>query len=112
MAIQTDFCFIRNNDGTITVTMTPPVAIGGWTIMWSRTHRFGSDDFKTPKWYSPGFNGVSGITVVNSGQGIFNIRLNSVDTSGLQAGNYANSAVRLNSGSITTLTEGYMTLGY
>jgi hypothetical protein len=57
-----------------------------------------------------GYYGVSGMNIVNSGQGQFRITLDAVDTSGFVAGNYAYEIRRLNSGNITSLTQGYITV--
>jgi hypothetical protein len=101
---------IKYEDGILTVSMSPPVAIGGWEIQFKTTKRFGGTTNLFTKSVASGFNGQSGITITNSGAGIFNIQVNSVDSSGLDFGNYAAVSERLNSGSRTTLTEGFLLL--
>ena len=55
-------------------------------------------------------DGVSGITVTNSGAGQFQVAIRSVNTSGLDLGNYAYTFIRTDSGFRTTLAEGYVIL--
>lgn len=110
MAVLTDFAFIKFEDGVLTISMSPPVAIGGWEIQFKTTKRFGGVNNLITKSVSSGYNGQSGITVTNSGAGIFNVALGTQDTSGLEYGNYAAVTQRLNSGSMTTLTEGFLLL--
>lgn len=109
--IATDFSMGVGTDNIVTINMVPPVAIAGWSIKFWCCKRFGGKS--TPlfeKWYASGYNGVSGITIVNSGEGIFNVRINAVDTSGFDAGNYANGCDRLSSGAVTQLSEGFLNL--
>ncbi len=110
MPVLVDFSLSRPESATLTVSMTPAVPIGGWSIQFQALKRFGGISGLITKSVSSGFNGLSGITVTNSGQGVFNISLYSSDTSGLSYGNYAYSNMRLDSGFITVLTEGYLQL--
>ena len=110
MPVISDFSLAKFQDGTLTISMAPPQAIGGWPINFTVEKRYGSSDSLILKSVSSGFNGVSGITVVNSGQGVFNIAINSIDTSGLDWGNYATRSERVNSGARTPITEGFLLL--
>ena len=110
MPIQADFTFSRYEDGILSVALTSPTAIGSWDIRFRVQRHFGGLSGLIAKSMASGFNNVSGIAVVNSGQGIFNVTLNSVDTSGLEYGNYAYSIDRFDSGNRTILTEGYVAL--
>lgn len=106
-----DFTIAKNEDGTLTISTAPPVAVGGWEVEFNLSKRFGSDTPYIRKSAASGYYaGQSGITVANPVQGVFNVRLNSVNTSGLEFGNYAYAFSRLNSGSRTVLSEGYMLL--
>jgi hypothetical protein len=109
-AKYTDFSWVRGDDGTLTVVLTPPVPVGGWEIRFSVTKRFGGLDTLITKSCMSGYNNVSGVNVTNSGQGIFNVALGSLDTSGMEPGLYATRCERLTSGARTTLTEGYLNL--
>lgn len=110
MAQQVDFALAQYADGTLTVTLSPPVPVGGWEIEWVMQKHFGSESPLVRKSVASGFNGASGIRVTNSGQGEFKVTINSVDTSGLDPINYVHSARRLTSGSRVPLAEGYVIL--
>jgi anti-sigma factor RsiW len=109
MPIQCDFNFSRYEDGVLSISMRPPVSIGAWNLLFSLSKRFGGEP-TINKYAASGFSNVSGIAVVNSGQGTFSVTINSVDTSGLEYGNYAFQAIRTDSGSRTVLSEGYLVL--
>jgi hypothetical protein len=110
MPIIANFTLARLEDGVLTIGLEPPAAIGGWNLQLTCMKRFGGQTPLFLKSCASGFNGVSGITVVNSGQGIFNIPINSVDTSGSEYGNYATFIERLDSGFRTVIDEGYLTV--
>lgn len=110
MPINADFMLGSTEAGVLTVTMTPPVAVGGWTVEFRLQKYFGFEDAGSGlvnKYLASGYNGVSGISVTNSGQGIFAITLNAIDSSGLQYGNYAYAVLRTDSGQQTILSQGY-----
>lgn len=111
MAVLVDFTLLRQEDAVLNVSMSPPVAVGGWDIRFQMAKRFGAESGLVTKSVASGFNGQSGITVVNSGQGVFSVRMNSPNTSGREFGNYAFAITRFTSGSQTVLTEGYVMLG-
>ena len=107
MAIIQNFSLGRNEAGILTITMTPAVPIGGWELRFHEQKRFGglSGFIKTA---ASGYgDGVSGITVVSSGAGVFQVAIGPADTSGLEFGTYAWTAERLLSGSRTALARGY-----
>lgn len=110
MPIIADYTIVRMEDGLLTIDMTPPVAIGGWNIRFQCMKRFDSSSGLITKSVASGFNNASGINVANSGQGIFDVTINSVDTSGFDPGCYAYKVDRLDSGNVTCLAEGYMVL--
>lgn len=110
MAVQCDFAFARYEDGTLSVTMKPPVPITNWSIQFDIMKRFGGESLVN-KMVASGYNGTSGITVVNEALGVFNISLSyDVDMSGFQYGNYAYQSRRTDSGGRSIITEGYMSL--
>lgn len=74
-------------------------------------HRFGGISGIIVKSVASGFAaGQSGFTYLNSGQGQFQVNFNSVDTSGMDYGNFAFAIERLDSGSRTVISEGYLML--
>lgn len=112
MAIQFDMPLAKFEDGILTVSLSPPTAIGGWDIRFHSQKRFGTiTSGAVIKSCSSGFGaGQSGITVVNSGQGIMNIRINEANTSGWEFGNYAATVQRFSSGFRTVLSQGFLIL--
>ena len=110
MPVIADYSFVKFDDGTITVGLQNPTPIGGWDIRYVVTRRFDGSSGLIVKSVASGYNGQSGITITDSGQGVFNIALNGIDTSGLNPGNYASKCERTNSGFHTTLTLGYLLL--
>lgn len=102
MSTLMDFQMGRQEDYTLVIQMTPPTPIVGWTLQFSMMKRFGGVSGLFP----PKTIG-SGIIINNSNLGIFSVGINSVDTSGIEYGNYAYLAQRLDSGQQTNLSEGY-----
>ena len=109
MSVIQDFSLARYDDGALIIGMIPPTPVGGWNIQFSLMKHLGGSGFVN-KIVTSGFNNLSGISVTNSGQGVFNISLQSQDTSGLPYGNYPYAVERMDSGFRTTLTEGYVIL--
>jgi hypothetical protein len=99
------------SDGMLTIGMAPPQPIGGWSIRLEVLNAFGGMSGLIQKYCASGYNGVSGITVVNSGEGIMQVQFNSPDTSGMNYGNYPIVVEALQSGGRTPICEGYFTLG-
>lgn len=112
MADIANFSYTKFEDGTLTITMAPPVPIGGLDLEFFVTKRFGGDNKLIRKLSSSGYNGVSGITIISSGEGRINVTIDSPDTSGLTIGNYATQAVVTTSGRYKKITEGFMILDY
>ena len=111
--ITQDFSWTREDDGTITITLTPPASVGGWAVTFDITKRFGSTDTpKMRKSMSSGFYNTSGMNIVTSGTGVLSASIRSVDTSGWETGLYAMKTYRTNSGNQQTLVEGFMLLNY
>ncbi len=93
------------NDGTINIPLAPPTAIGGWSITFEQTKRLGGNPIYT-LYVSSGRNGVSGLQVVNSGQGIIVATIPALAVSGLDPGTYTFTMRRTDSGSQTILATG------
>ena len=109
MAIYSNFSLIRYEDGILSVSLTNPTNISSWNIQFRASKRFGSCSGLIIKSADATYqNGQSGITYTNAAQGQFNIRIDSVDTSGLEFGNYAFAIERLDPGNRTDLAEGYL----
>lgn len=112
-----DFTLARYEDGVLTISLQPPTAIGGWDVRFRVTHRFGggqvSGEAYVNKSVASGFNGASGITITSSGQGVMNVRLNSIDSSGIpHPGAHAYTLERHNSGFRTVLKDGWFLVPY
>ena len=110
MPLIADFTLARQEDSPLTISMSPTVPIGAWNIEFTCQKRFGGQTDLISKITNSGYNSVSGITIVNSGNGTFSVTINSNETSGLQYGNYAYLIERLGSGTRTILVEGYLIL--
>lgn len=108
MAIQADFSISQYEDQALNVAVAPPVSISGWNVQFGVTKRFGGGSGLITKSMASGYNGTSGVSIVDGAAGIYNVTLNSADTSGLPYGNYAYQMQRLDSGFRAVLSEGYM----
>ncbi len=109
--MQMDFAYTIRNDGTLGITLAPPIPVGGQAFVFSVGKRLGGAMDLIEKSIASGY-ASSGITITNSGQGQFNVSLAAQDTSGWNPGNYAYSFQRTQSGQFSTAVEGYMILGY
>lgn len=110
MPVLTDFQMSKFEDGILVVEMEPPQPIGGWLVRFQVMKRFGSSSGLIEKWMGSGGYNVSGMDIVNSGQGLYQATINSLDTSGLDYGAYAFQSERMDSGFRTVLNEGYFML--
>jgi hypothetical protein len=104
-----DFTVAAGESATITVVMTPPLPVGGRNAQVEVFRRFNGVYPIMTKSFASGFYGVSGMNIVNSGQGVMSMQINGVDTSGWAPGAYAYLAQLLDSPP-GTATEGYMVL--
>ena len=107
MAVQTDFSISQGSDGTLTISLSPPLPIGGWTLQTQVVKYFGASSGLLTYSMASGYYNVSGMNITNSGQGVFRTSIRSVDMSGIDCGAYSYRVRRLDSGSVTTLSEGY-----
>ncbi len=94
------------SDGVLVVSMAPPTNISTWAIDYQQSLRAGGDPFIT-KSTAPGFNGVSGITVINPGLGTLSVALFAAEMSGRQDDSYYYAIRRTDSGFASVLVEGY-----
>ncbi len=88
------------------MSLAPPTAVGGWTVVYEQMKRADGVPFIT-KQIASGFSAQSGITVVNSGQGVFAIQLFQSEMSGRNPGAFFYRVRRTDSGSLTPVSEGY-----
>lgn len=105
-----NFTWIKQDDGTLNISLVPPQAIGGRAVEWYVTKRTGGEDKLIRKLANSGYNNASGITITDSGQGKFSIDMVGNNTSGFDYGNYAHRATVTTSGRQVTTTEGFMIL--
>jgi hypothetical protein len=111
MPIQQDFSVSQWSDTAVTLVLNPPANVGGLTIEMFSTPRLGGSDRIFTKSVASGYNAVSGIDIINSGEGIMSIRLDvSKDFSGRNPGNYAWKARVLTSGLNVDLGDGIISV--
>lgn len=111
MTISVNYSLQRSEDVTLQVSMVPPTNIAGWNIQFLSQLHFGGLSGLITKSCASGYGGgQSGITVINSGQGQFNISIASQDTSGFQFAPYSYCTTRLDSGSVSVLNEGFVNI--
>lgn len=100
-------------DATIQVQMVPQTAIGSWSITFQVTNRFGAvSGLITGSTASGYINNVSGLNIVNSGNGIFSAFISGGSTSGWDPDAYSYVFKRTGSGVATILAEGYLLFSY
>lgn len=104
------FKLSKYTDGTITIGIDPPTAIGGWDLRFKMTKEFNGVSGLVNKYVSSGLNAASGMSIVSSGDGVISIDINKADTSGLDYGNYAFVVDRYSSGFSTIVSNGYVIL--
>ena len=108
-----DFGLIPNTDLTLQVQMTPPVNISSWGIQLYMTTRFGGISGVIVSYLASGYsNNVSGMSIINSGQGIFSAFIPKLLMSGRDTGDYAYNFNRTDSGSAAVLVEGFCLYSY
>lgn len=117
MSINANYTLSLVENGTLIVSMIPPINISGWSIEYVQTERFGGATARSgtgqgfsgtvTKWAASGYNNVSGINVTNGEQGIFSVSLLPADVSGQNPGTKAYFTARTDSGSVTILSAGY-----
>lgn len=111
MPVIIDFQLGKFENGVLVVEMHPPTPIGGWGIQFDLCHRMGGTAVVTKSCASGYGNGVSGITVISSGDGRLQVSLLPSEVSGLNAGNYYYRVFRTDSGVASDVTTGYRLMG-
>lgn len=111
MPLVKNFSLPLYENGTIVIGLTPATAIGGWDIRFQMMKAQGGTSLLT-KYVSSGFTSyVSGMTIINSGEGRIGLRFYPAEVSGLDPGNYFYRIDRTQSGFSTGLVEGIRTAG-
>lgn len=105
-----NFSWIKFQDGTLTMQLEPPVPVTGRSVAFALYKRFGGVVPLIQKYMASGYYGVSGMNIAASGLGLVNISINSLDTSGLDPGNYAGTIQFTDSGSKVPATLSYFQL--
>ncbi len=108
MPVQADWRIARWEDGTLIIGLSPATAIGGMPLQFQMQKRFGGISGFARRSMSSGFYGVSGMTIVDSGQGVMRVQFFKEDTSGLDFSNYVFQVTRTTSGSQTVVVDGYV----
>ncbi len=111
MPVYADFPIVQQEDMRVSLNMNPPVPIGQWTIQFQVQRRFGGISGIMFASVASGFNGMSGITIIDSGQGQMVVTIPSVVTSGMNPGPKAFAGNRIDSGFHTCIVEGFLLLG-
>ncbi len=123
MAISADFYTVQFSDGLLTVTMSPSVNISSWSLRYREFKNFGGgqplvlasgqgsgllEENLVEKWCGSGTgNGVSGITILDSGVGMLRVDFPKAEISGREPGAYAYTLDRVDSGQARRVAEGY-----
>ena len=107
MPLYSDFTLGKFEDGIVVLELTPPIPIGGMSLEFTLAKRIGATPLLTKSAASGFGGGVSGMTILNSGQGLLSISFQSQEMSGLDIGAYACRIARTDSGSFTVLWRGY-----
>lgn len=107
-----DFTLARSERGSMTVSTNPPTAIGGWSLQYTQTLYHGGLTALVTKSMASGFYNTSGMTILNSGQGIYSVNLFPAEVSGLDPAAYAYGISRTDSGYQTELVKGFRLQDY
>lgn len=107
MPVITNFSMAAGSDQAVTFYLTPAQPVGGWSVQYALAPRNGGSPMWTATLVSGQTNGASGLTVLNSGQGWFQLTLTggSGGISGLVPGTYAGVLSRTDSGLARILAE-------
>ena len=113
MPVSTNIQVYPNSDFTIQTQVVPIVPIGSWNIQFQVMKRFfgvsGLITLSTASGYS---NYNSGMSIINSGTGIFAAKVSGGALSGWNGGAYSFSFSRQGSGVASLISEGYLVYNY
>lgn len=106
MPVYADFPLGLSEFGVVAFSLQNPTPISGWSVQFDLARRPGGVPFFSA-YLASGFDGVSGITLVNGAIGTFTVDLPPSIMSGRDPGNFGYKIHRSNSGFQTDLTLGY-----
>ena len=104
-----DFSLGIGEDATLSFAMSPPTGIGGRNLQFLIQKELGGLSGIYLASVNSGFNGLSGITITDSGQGRASITIPSLCTSGLDPVNFSYK-ISFQDYPVTSLTEGFVLL--
>lgn len=112
MPVYGGFQLLMQEDAIDTFSMSPPTSISGWSMEVYISKRFGtgSSGLIVASMASGYSAGQSGMTLANGANGTLTFPIHSPQTSGWQAGNYATTINRTDSGYSSCLFAGYLML--
>jgi hypothetical protein len=100
MSITSNLTFFRGEDITLNFQMSPPnTDITGWNITWKLATALAGTVQVTKT-----------ATILDGPRGIFQVSIQSADTSSLSVGRYVWDCRRIDSGNRATLADGYLDL--
>lgn len=103
--IETPVTFFRGEDVVLTVTLTPPTNITGWSLTFTVKNNLGGTTEVTKD-----NGGTGGISITSAGNGIFTVTILRSDTTGLAIQAYVYDIRRTDSGNNTVLAFGCINL--
>lgn len=110
MPVFSDFALGRLENGSLTISMSPPTGISGWSLQYIQTRRLGGTAIVS-KFAASGYNNVSGINVTDGARGVLSVALTPGEMSGFTDGTYSYQVLRINSGLQTVISTGYRLCG-
>lgn len=96
--------FYKGEDVDLTVTLSPPTNITGWSLQFTLRKQYGDAAALLTKTIG------AGITVTDATNGVFKVALASADSAGLELKAYVYDIQRTDAGNRTVLTIGNLTL--
>jgi hypothetical protein len=109
VATITDFTLRSSEDGTLIIAAAPPMPIGGLSFQFTQSRRAGGIPAITLSMASGYYGSVSGMDLIDSGNGVMSVSLWAYLSSGMDqvAGAWFYRVQRTDSGNVTAVSEGY-----
>jgi hypothetical protein len=105
MAIETPLSWFRGEDVALTVTLTPPTSISGWSLTFTVRDRPGGTVKLTKD-----NGGTGGLTITDAGNGVFKVTIARADTQTLTVQAYVYDIRRTDSGNNAIIAFGSINL--
>jgi hypothetical protein len=99
MSVQSNLTFFQGEDILLTLTMTPPTDITGWTLLSTVKDELGGTTQFNPT-----------VSATDYGRGVFTVSLSRAQTSALTPGDYVWDVRRTDSGKNAVLAHGEITV--